>query len=269
MTGRLAGKTAIVTGAGSIGPGWGNGKATAALFAREGAKVLCADMNMDAAQETAGIITQEGNEAIAFQCNVTDSEQVKAMVDTCCDTYGTVNILHNNVGILGMGGPVEHDEAEWDKVNAVNVKSMFLTCKHTIPVMEAQGGGAIVNISSVSGIRWMGVAYLSYATTKAAILQLTKTIAAQYAPKHIRCNAILPGLMRTPMVEVGLARTYADGNVDEMIRLRDSQCPMGHMGDAWDVANAALFLASDDAKYITGADIVVDGGLSLSSVSAG
>jgi NAD(P)-dependent dehydrogenase (short-subunit alcohol dehydrogenase family) len=269
MTGRLAGKTAIVTGAGSIGPGWGNGKATAALFAREGAKVLCADMNMDAAQETAGIIAQEGNEAIAFQCNVTDSAQVKAMVDACCDAYGTVDILHNNVGILGMGGPVEHDEAEWDKVNAVNVKSMFLTCKHTIPVMESQGGGAIVNISSVSGIRWMGVAYLSYATTKAAVLQLTKTIAAQYAPKHIRCNAILPGLMKTPMVEVGLAGTYAGGDVDEMIRLRDAQCPMGHMGDAWDVANAALFLASDDAKYITGADIVVDGGLSLSSVSPG
>ena len=111
----------------------------------------------------------------------------------------------------------------------------------------------------------MGVPYLSYSTTKAAIIQLTKTIAYQYAPKHIRCNAILPGLMRTPMVEVGLADAYADGNVDEMVRLRDAQCPMGHMGDAWDVANAALFLASDEAKYITGAELVVDGGVSLSS----
>lgn len=267
MSDRLAGKTAIVTGAGSIGPGWGNGKATAALFAREGAKVLCADINQSAADETADIITREGHEAIAVQCDVADSAQVKAMVDMCLDSFGTIDILHNNVGILGMGGPVEHDEAEWDRVNAVNVKSMFLTCKHAIPVMEAQGSGSIVNISSVSGIRWMGVPYLSYATTKAAIIQLTKSIAAQYAPKNIRCNTILPGLMKTPMVEHGLADTYADGNVDEMIRIRDAQCPMGHMGDGWDVANAALFLASDDAKYITGAELVVDGGLSLSTVS--
>jgi len=265
--GRLDGKAAIVTGAGSIGPGWGNGKATAVLFAREGAKVLCADVNRAAAEETAAIIREEGNHAIAFECDVTDSVRVKAMVDACRDSFGGVDILHNNVGILGMGGPVEHSEEDWDRVSDVNVKSMFLTCKHAIPVMEAQGKGAIVNISSVSGIRWMGVPYLSYATTKAAILQLTRSIAAQYAPKHIRCNAILPGLMKTPMVEHGLAGSYADGDVEEMIRVRDAQCPMGHMGDAWDVAQAALFLASDDAKYITGASLVVDGGLSLSSVS--
>ena len=265
MAGRLEGRAAIVTGAGSIGPGWGNGKAAAALFAREGAEVLCADINLAAAQETAEIITGEGNRAIAFECNVTDSAQVKSMIETCKKEFGAVDILHNNVGILGMGGPVDHTEEDWDKVNAVNVKSMFLTCKHAIPEMEAQGKGAIVNISSIVGIRWMGVPYLSYSTTKAAIIQLTKTIAYQYAPKHIRCNAILPGLMRTPMVEVGLADAYADGNVDEMVRLRDAQCPMGHMGDAWDVANAALFLASDEAKYITGAELIVDGGVSLSS----
>ena len=265
MAGRLEGRAAIVTGAGSIGPGWGNGKAAAALFAREGAEVLCADINLAAAQETVEIITGEGNRAVAFECSVTDSAQVKSMIETCKKEFGAVDILHNNVGILGMGGPVDHTEEDWDKVNAVNVKSMFLTCKHAIPEMEAQGKGAIVNISSIVGIRWMGVPYLSYATTKAAIIQLTKTIAYQYAPKHIRCNAILPGLMRTPMVEVGLADAYADGNVDEMVRLRDAQCPMGHMGDAWDVANAALFLASDEAKYITGAELVVDGGVSLSS----
>lgn len=269
MGNRLAGKAAIVTGAGSIGPGWGNGKATAVTFAREGAKVLCADINQEAAEETAAIISEEGLDAIAFQCNVTDSDRVKAMVDTCHDSFGSVDILHNNVGILGMGGPVEHSEEDWDRVNAVNVKSMFLTCKHAIPFMEAQGKGAIVNISSVSGIRWMGVPYLSYATTKAAIIQLTKTIAAQYAPKHIRCNTILPGLMKTPMVAHGLADSYSEGDIDEMMRIRDSQSPMGHMGDAWDVANAALFLVSDDAKYITGAELVVDGGLSLSAVSPG
>jgi NAD(P)-dependent dehydrogenase (short-subunit alcohol dehydrogenase family) len=265
MADKLQGRAAIVTGAGSIGPGWGNGKATAAIFAREGAQVLCADINMNAAQETAEIITGEGYRAIAFECDVTDSAQVKSMVETCKREFGSVDILHNNVGILGMGGPVDHTEDDWDRVNAVNLKSMFLTCKHAIPEMEAQGKGAIVNISSIVGIRWMGVPYLSYSTTKAAIVQLTKTIAYQYAPKKIRCNAILPGLMRTPMVEFGLADAYADGDVGEMIRLRDAQCPMGHMGDAWDVANAALFLASDEAKYITGAELVVDGGISLSS----
>ena len=267
MAGRLAGKTAIVTGAGSVGPGWGNGKATAVLFAREGASVLCADINLAAAEGTAGIISGEGNEARAICCDVTDGDQVASMVETCHDAFGGVDILHNNVGILGMGGPVEHDEVEWDKVATVNVKSMFLTCKHAIPFMERRGQGAIVNISSVSGIRWMGVPFLSYATTKGAVLQLTRAIAAQYAPKHIRCNAILPGLMNTPMVAQGLAEAYAGGDVEEMIRTRDAQSPMGHMGDAWDVAHAALFLASDEAKYITGAELIVDGGLTLSSVS--
>lgn len=265
MTGRLDGKAAIVTGAGSIGPGWGNGKATAALFAREGARVLCADINAAAAEETAAIIREEGGEAVALACDVSDSAQVKAMVEACRDAFGGLDVLHNNVGILGMGGPVEHSEEDWDRVYDVNVKSMFLTCKHALPVMEAGGKGAIVNIASISGITWLGVPYLSYSTTKAAVIQLTRMVAYQYAPKQIRCNAILPGLMKTPMVEKGLAEFYADGDVDEMIRIRDAQCPMGHMGDAWDVAYAALFLASDEAKYVTGAALVVDGGVTLAS----
>ena len=265
MTGRLAGKAAIVTGAGSIGPGWGNGKATAALFAREGARVLCADINAAAAAETVAVIRGEGGEASAIACDVSDSGQVKAMVEACCDAFGSVDILHNNVGILGMGGPVEHSEEDWDRVYDVNVKSMFLTCKHALPVMERQGKGAIVNIASISGITWLGVPYLSYSTTKAAVIQMTRMIAYQYAPKQIRCNAILPGLMKTPMVEKGLAEFYAEGDVDEMIRIRDSQCPMGHMGDAWDVAYAALYLASDEAKYVTGAALVVDGGITLAA----
>ena len=174
MADQLQGRAAIVTGAGSIGPGWGNGKATAAVFAREGARVLCVDISMNAAQETAEIIAGEGNRAIAYECDVTASAQVKLMVETCKREFGSVDILHNNVGILGMGGPVDHTEEDWDRVNAVNVKSMFLTCKHAIPEMEAQGKGAIVNISSIVGIRWMGVPYLSYSTTK--------SIAYQYAP---------------------------------------------------------------------------------------
>ena len=265
MADRLKNKVAIVTGAGSIGPGWGNGKATAVLFAREGAKVFCVDIDMDAAEETRSIIAEEGGEAAAWRCDVSRSDEVKAMVEACLERFGRIDVLHNNVGILGLGGPVEHDEAEWDRVYDVNVKSMFLTCKHVIPVMERQGKGAIVNVASISGIRWLGVPYLSYATSKAATIQLTRMVAIQYEPKNIRCNVILPGLMRTPMVEKGLAEVYADGDVEELVRIRDAQCPMGHMGDAWDVAYAALYLASDEARYVTGAELVVDGGVTLRS----
>jgi NAD(P)-dependent dehydrogenase (short-subunit alcohol dehydrogenase family) len=148
----------------------------------------------------------------------------------------------------------------------VNLKSMFLTCKHILPHMEHQGGGAIVNISSIASIRWLGVPYISYSASKGAVNQLTQSIALQYAAKNIRANAILPGLMNTPMVATSLAEVYAEGDVEKMVEVRDRTCPMGKMGDAWDVAYAALFLASDEAKYITGAQLVVDGGLTCKAV---
>ena len=148
----------------------------------------------------------------------------------------------------------------------VNLKSMFLTCKHVLPQMERQGGGAIVNISSITSIRWLGVPYVSYSATKGGVNQLTQSIAMQYARKNIRANTILPGFMNTPMVAKSLAEFYAEGDVERMIEIRDSQCPMGRMGDAWDVAYAALYLASDEAKYVTGAELVVDGGLTCKAV---
>ena len=261
MGGRLEDKVAIVTGAGSVGPGWGNGKATAALFAREGASVFAVDLNPAAADETKAIIDGEGGTCATHQADVSQSADVEALVERCLDTYGRIDILHNNVGILEVGGCVEASEESWDRVNDVNLKSMFLTCKHVLPQMEGQGGGAIVNISSITAIRWLGVPYVSYSATKAAITQLTQSIAMQYAKKGIRANSILPGLMNTPMVVASLADAYADGDVEEMLTIRDRQCPTGKMGDAWDVAYAALFLASDEAKYITGAQLVVDGGL--------
>jgi NAD(P)-dependent dehydrogenase (short-subunit alcohol dehydrogenase family) len=268
MPGRLAGKVAIVTGAGSSGPGWGNGKAAAVLFAREGAKVLCADVSEAAARETADIIGREGGAGEVFACDVSKSDQVAAMVARCRDAFGgRIDILHNNVGIAVTGGPVELSEAEWDRVNAVNIKSMFLTCKHVLPVMAAQAPnahglrGAIVNISSVAAIRWSGVSYLAYSVSKGAALPLTRSVALEYAKLGIRANAILPGLMNTPMVRGPAIQNSYGGSEDEMVRRRDAQCPMGKMGDAWDVAYAALFLASDEAKYITGAELVVDGGL--------
>ena len=261
MAGRLQDKVAIVVGAGSVGPGWGNGKATAVLFAREGALVLCADRNGAAAEETVGIIEGEGGTAAAATTDVTDPDQVEALVVRCLALYGRLDVLHNNVGILDVGGPVEASLESWHRVMDANLTGMFLTCKHALPVMERQGGGAIVNIASIAGIRWLGVPYISYHASKAGVVQFTKAVALQYAKAGIRANSILPGLMNTPMIVEPLKDAYAEGDVDKMVEMRDAQCPMGHMGDAWDVAHAALFLASDEAKYITATELVVDGGL--------
>jgi NAD(P)-dependent dehydrogenase (short-subunit alcohol dehydrogenase family) len=249
MGDRLKDKVALVSGAGSSGPGWGNGKATAVLFAREGAKVLAADVNLEAALETKRIIETEGGICEAVSGNVSRAEDVAAIVDACLQTFGRVDVLHNNVGIVEVGGPVETTEESWDRVNEVNLKSMFLTCKQVLPHMERQGKGAIVNIASVSGIRWLGVPYISYAATKAAVIQFTRVIALQYARSGIRANTILPGMMNTPMVHAPEVVAAYGGSAEEMVRRRDEQCPTGHMGDAWDVAYAALFLGSDEAKY--------------------
>ena len=258
---RLGNKVAIVTGAGAVGPGWGNGKATSVLFAREGAKVFGVDINLAAAEETRSIIEQEGGACTMMKVDVSNPEEVKSMVNRCLETYGRIDILHNNVGIVVLGGPVEISEETWDRVMTVNLKTMFLTCKYTLPHMERQGGGVIINISSVAAIRYTGITYITYYTSKAGILGLTQGIALQYAAKNIRANCILPGLMDTPLIREPLKDFYAAGDIEKMIEIRNKQCPTGKMGDAWDVAHAALFLASEEAKYITGTQFVVDGGI--------
>ena len=261
MGDRLKNKVAIVTGAGSVGPGWGNGKATAVLFAREGAKVLAVDNNPDAADETRKIIEQEGGECRTHQRDVSKAEQVETMVNRCLEIYGKVDILHNNVGIIHVGGPVDISEEQWDQLFAINVKGMFLTCKYVLPIMESQSKGVIVNISSFAAIRYTGYPAVSYHASKGAVNQLTQSIAIQYAPMGIRANTILPGFMNTPMIVEPLKDTYGTGGVQEMIRKRDAMVPMGKMGTGWDVAYAALFLASEESRYITGIELLVDGGL--------
>jgi len=265
MSKRLSEKTAVVMGAGAIGPGWGNGKAIAVLYAREGANVVCVDQNLEAAQETAAIIGKEGGSSLALQADVSQQDDIAKVHEKALDAFGEIHILNNNVGIVRTGGVVEITEAQWDKVFAINLKSCFLAMKHFIPTMKQQGGGSIINTSSIASIRYTGVPYVTYSATKAAMNHLTRTTAAEYARHNIRVNAILPGLMKTPMVAHAddLASEYGDGDVEAMWQERASQVPMGHMGDAFDVAYASLYLASDEAKYVTGIELLVDGGITL------
>ena len=267
MADRLKDKIAFVTGAGSIGPGWGNGKAVATLFAREGAKIFALDINAAAAEETRDIVTGEGGECTAYRADVTEASQVESAVEACIAAYGRIDVLHNNVGIVESGGPVETSEDAWDRGAAVNLKSVYLTCKYVLPHMERDGGGSIINISSIAADRWLGVPYASYAATKAGMLGISQNIAMQYAGRNIRCNCILPGIIDTPLLRALLAEIYPEEEIPDRIAYRDSQVPMKKMGDAWDVAHAALYLASDEAKYVTGAQLVVDGGLSVSAIA--
>ncbi len=260
MSQRLQDKIAIVFGAGSVGPGWGNGKATATLFARNGAYVVCVDINPDAAAETVGIIQGEGGRASAASCDVTRSETIRAVVDEVVAAHGRIDILHNNVGYATMGGPIELDEASWHRTLDLNVTSCFLTCKHVLPHMLTRRSGAIVNVSSIAAVRYTGYPYAAYYAAKAAVNNFTMGLALQYARDGIRVNAIMPGLMNTPLIFQQISGQYA--TADDMVAARDAACPTGKMGTAWDVAKAAMFLASDDAAYITGVSLPVDGGLS-------
>lgn len=256
---RLHGKVAIVFGAGSIGEGWGNGKAAAAAYARAGAKVVAVDLHAAAADATRDIILAEGREAIAVAADTTHLDAVEQAVEAARTAFGRIDILHNNVGITSQGGPVETGEEIWDRVMTVNVKSMFLTCKAVLPLMEAQGSGAVINIGALGGVRWTGYAYCAYAASKGAVNSFTQSIALQYASRGIRANCILPGVMDTPHIYKQISGFYQD--TEAMVAARHKMSPTGRMGDGWDVAHAAVFLASDEAKYINGVELFVDGGM--------
>lgn len=263
MGDRIKDKVALVLGAGSVGPGWGNGKATAVLYAREGARVVAVDVNRAAAEETKTLIEDEGGACAVRTADVSRADQMQAMVAETVASHGRIDILHNNVGILQVGGAVDLTEDAWDRQFDVNVKGMFLAFKYVLPLMEAQGAGSIVNISSTAAKRWYGVSYIAYSASKAAIGGMMRTVAAEYADKGIRCNTVIAGLIDTPLIRASLTQAYAGGDIEEMIRIRDRQSPTGKMGTAWDVAYASLFLASDEASYVNGAELVVDGGFTV------
>jgi NAD(P)-dependent dehydrogenase (short-subunit alcohol dehydrogenase family) len=261
---RLDGKVVIVTGCGSLGPGWGNGQAIALLFARQGAEVYGLDRDLAAAQTTEQRVLAEGFAATIAQCDVTDGAAVERVFADCLARFGRIDILVNNVGRSEPGGPVELSEAVWSEQLDVNLNRAYLCCRQVLPVMQGQGGGAIVNVSSVAGLRYVGKPQVAYAAAKAALLHMTKTTAVLYADKGIRLNSVVPGLMDTPLVR-RLADKYAGGDFEGFTAHRRQQVPMGRMGDAWDVAHAALFLASDEARYVTGTQLVVDGGLTAAT----
>jgi NAD(P)-dependent dehydrogenase (short-subunit alcohol dehydrogenase family) len=258
--GRLQNKTALVIGGGSSGPGWGNGKAAAVLFAREGAQVAVVDVNLAAAEETCAIIRAEGGRGEALAADATKADQVAGVVAEVRRRCGRIDILHNNVGVTVMGDPIDVSEAEWQRALDLNLNSAFLACKHVLPVMLAQKAGAIINISSLASLQINRYPYFGYATAKAALNHFTRALAVHYAPHGIRANAVLPGVMDTPLIYTQIAGAF--DSTEAMLAARHAASPMGHMGDAWDVAHAALFLASDDAKYITGVCLPVDGGKS-------
>jgi NAD(P)-dependent dehydrogenase (short-subunit alcohol dehydrogenase family) len=261
MAGRLEGKIALITGAGCVGPGWGNGRAEAVLFAREGAKIFAVDRDLGPVKETVDRVKETGGEIVTHACNVTRSAEVAEMVKACQKQFGRIDILINNVGGSAAGGPVELSEEAWDAQVDLNLKSVFLTCKHVLPVMEAQGGGSIINTASVSGLRWTGAAQVAYAACKAGVIQFSKVVAVQYAKKGIRVNTLVPGQLHTPMVEARLAGQRAGGDVEKLLASRVARIPLGFAGDGRDTANAALFLASDESRFVTGTEIVLDGGM--------
>ncbi|MDR6819307.1 NAD(P)-dependent dehydrogenase (short-subunit alcohol dehydrogenase family) [Neorhizobium sp. 2083] len=256
---RMKNKVALVFGAGSVGPGFGNGKAAAVAYAREGGRVVCVDVDLDAAKNTLDVIEAEGGTGLALAADVTRSIDIAAVVEKTMERFGRIDVLHNNVGINLPGGAAEATEESWRRVLDVNLTSAFLTCKAVLPIMERQGGGAIVNISSLASIRWTGYPYVSYYASKAALNHFTRAIAIEYAAKGIRANVILPGVMDTPHIQKQISGYYA--SPDEMKAKRDAISPMKRQGDGWDIAWASVFLASDEARYITGIELPIDGGL--------
>jgi NAD(P)-dependent dehydrogenase (short-subunit alcohol dehydrogenase family) len=261
MSARLANKAALLLGAGSVGEGIGNGRAICIAFTREGARLAGADLRLAAAEETARLIAAEGGRMLALEADVTSEDDLRRTVEATLKAFGRIDVLVNNVGGSIPGGPEEIAPDAWRAQFEHNLHYVYLSTRIVAPLMVKQGGGAIVNISSIAGLRHLGNELAAYAAAKAALQQFSRVTAVRYAPHNVRVNTVIPGLMFTPLVTERLAKQQAAGDAAALIAKRHAKPPMGRMGDAWDVAWATVYLASDEAKYVTGAEIVVDGGL--------
>lgn len=263
----LTGKVALITGLGQAeGDGWGIGAACTFQLAKQGAKIYGGNRSLKSAEVTRDRIRAAGGICDVVTTDATNAVSVKNLVDGCMEKHGRIDILINNVGRSEPGCPATMSEEVWDAQMDINLKSAYLTSHYVLPIMEAQQSGSIVSIGSIAGLRYIGKAQIAYNVTKAALLQFTKATAVIYAKKGVRLNAVVPGLMETPYT-FQMASRYANGDYEAFKATRDAQVPMGRMGDAWDVANAAVFLVSDEARYITGQEIVVDGGITSSTGS--
>lgn len=263
----LTGKVALILGLGQATPeGWGIGSAIAVLLAQQGAKIVGGNRTLASAQITKTRIEAAGGTCDIVETDATCSASVKALVEACVNKHGRIDILVNNVGQSAAGGFDSMDEHTWDSQITLNLKPIYNACHHVIPIMEKQGDGRVVSISSIAGLRYIGKPQIGYNTAKAAVIQAMKASAVMCAPKNIRFNTVVPGLMYTPYTEQ-LALRYGSGmnDQDAYMKMREAQVPMGKMGDAWDVAQTVLFLVSDEARYITGTELVVDGGITAST----
>ena len=264
---RLKGKVALVIGGGSIGEGWGNGKAAAFVYAREGARVVVVDLRLEAAQETVALIQKAGGEAMALSGDMTKEDDVAGVVEETVRLYGRIDVLHNNVGGSGTGKHLGNITLEdWNVTMARNVTSAMLTCRAVTPIMAEQGGGSIINVSSISSIRYLNLPTAVYSAAKGALNELTRNIAVHHAPQQIRANCVLPGYINTPFInrKVGGRPNYelkGFTNAQDYAAARNAIIPMRRMGTGFDVAYAALYFASDDSAYVTGQMMVVDGGV--------
>ncbi|KGD90663.1 3-oxoacyl-ACP reductase [Achromobacter sp. RTa] len=257
---RLAGKIVLVAGAGSSAAGWSIGKASCVTMARQGAAIVALDSQQEAAEDAAHEVEKAGGSALPVQADVADPAAMQAAVDAALRRYGRIDVLQANAGIGKVGGPEDISLEDWDRIQQVNVTSLLIATRLLAPLMREQGGGAIVTVSSVAGIRYTGYPHLAYSVSKAAVIHFARMAAQQYAADRIRVNTVIPGLIDTPRVAKNVARMF-DADARAASAARDRQVPMGRMGTPWEVANAVAFLASDDASYITGTELLVDGGL--------
>jgi NAD(P)-dependent dehydrogenase (short-subunit alcohol dehydrogenase family) len=259
---RLDGCVALILGAGSSAPGMSIGKASSLAMARAGAKVAALDLSLDAATQTVDDITAEGGQARAYAADVANQTQMHAAIDAVMSDWGRIDVLQINAGIGKVGGPAETSLEDWGRIQKVNLESILIASQLVCPIMVKQGKGSIIGVSSVAGMRYIGYPHLAYSVTKAGVIHFIKMLAQQYAGQGIRANTIVPGLIDTPRIRKNVSKVFdADGDMDKTSAARDKQVPLGRMGTPWEVAAVAAFLASDDASYITGTEIVVDGGL--------